>query len=121
MVLSLLQLLKWALVLGHYAVSEIEIFGQQKGFQQKKEALDYGIKMLEKDLQDALDQLSKPKYQKKPKPVDAVQWNGEEIKGARYWNGSWDYNNQPIEPGEWIVSGKVVTNEDFEQDYEVVT
>jgi len=91
-------------------------------FPTKQEALDYGIKILEKELKDALDSL-KPKYQKKPEPVDAIQWfPGVKIEGLYLClSGCYKYNNQRISPGEWIVSGKVVTNEDFQQDYEVVT
>ena len=94
----------------------------------KQEALDYGIKILEEELQEVLNSL-KPKYQMKPKPVDAVQWfpnlvegiRGSEIEGiCGYWK-SYKYKSQPIKSGDWIVDGKVVTNELFKRDYEVTT
>lgn len=86
----------------------------------KQEALDYGIKILEEELQEVLNSL-KPKYQMKPKPVDAVQWFPGNLVDEIHFTGRWYYQNQRIEPGDWIVDGKVVTNELFKQDYEVIT
>lgn len=95
-------------------------------FTTEKEALDSGIKDLEKEFQKCLNDL-KPKYQMKPKPVDAVQWfpetrvNGDGVFNVR--DGICDfyvYQRQRINPGDWIVNNKVVTNEDFERDYEAI-
>lgn len=90
-------------------------------FATKELALAHGIKALTELFQGALDQLTKPKYQTKSKPVDAVQWflglKIDEISLVHYHHY---YYDQHIKVGDWIVDGKVVTNEEFEQDYEVV-
>lgn len=91
-------------------------------FQTKQEALDIGVQNLKKELQDALNDF-KPRYRTKSKPVDAMQWFlgiilKENVKHS-FCEG-YNYCKQPIKPGDWVVNGKVVTNEEFEQDYEVI-
>lgn len=85
----------------------------------QKEALDRGIRILEEQFQRCLNDL-KPKYQTKSRPVDAMQWRGVVIDGISIDFGKCYYYGLPIKPGDWIIDGKVVTNEQFEQDYEVV-
>ena len=86
-------------------------------FPTKQMALAYGTKKLEELFQDALDQLTKPKYRTKSKEVDAMQWFPtcqESIPSPAYYKGI------SINPGDWIVDNKVVTNEQFKQLFEAV-
>lgn len=93
----------------------IQTFGLWK---REKDAFNAGIKKLTELFQGALDQL--PKYQIKSKPVDAIQWNGEKIEGISLVHYHYYYNDQYIHSGDWIVDGKIVTNEEFKENYEPI-
>ena len=98
-----------------------------KIFPTKQEALAHGTKKLEKLFQDALDQLMKTRYQVKSKPVNAIQWfPGTWLDGEKVYDvgkivcRDYVYCDQCIKQGDWIVGDKIVTNEEFERDYEVI-
>lgn len=86
----------------------------------KKYALDAGTKGLEELFQGALDQLTKPKYQTKSKTVDAVQWFPTGLE-SNMDNSSAYSKGIFIKPGDWIVDGVIIINEDFGRDYEAIT
>ena len=87
-----------------------------------KSAFVLGIEKLKEKVQATQEALNEPQFRQKSKLVRVYQWwtcqkNDGIIRiGEEYW-----YNNQPIEPGDWIIYAEVVTNKDFEKNYEVVT
>lgn len=90
-------------------------------FNTYKTALVLGIEKLKEKIQETQGALNKPVFRQKSKSVHVQQWPQDKIEGLARTGGSYWYRSQRIEPGDWIVNGLVVTNEDFEQDYEVIT
>ncbi len=91
-------------------------------FNTYRTALVLGIEKLKEKIQEAQGALNKPVFGQKSKPVHVQQWwPQDKIEGLTRTGGSYWYRSQRIVPGDWIVNGLVVTNEDFERDYEVTT
>ena len=85
-------------------------------FETKEAALSSAIQSCKKIFGAAFDAANKPSFRVKLKIVDAVQ----RFPGNNIDNSPTYYKGTPINPGDWIVDDKVVTNEVFKENYECI-
>ena len=86
-----------------------------------KSAFVQGVEKLKEKVLELQEELNQPHFRQKSEPVHVEQWwpclnRAGVIKiGDAYW-----CHAQRICTGDWIVGDKIVTNEEFERDYEVI-
>ena len=91
-------------------------------FETREAAISSAIQSCKKIFGVAFDAANKPGFRVKSKIVDAVQWFPElKIEGVYHIDlRGYIYCGFQITPGDWIVNGKVVTNEVFKEKYECI-
>ena len=92
------------------------VFLNWDSFSTKEAALSSTIQNCKKIFGAALDDAHEPRFRVKSKTVDAVQW----FPKSNIDNSPAYYKGISINPGDWIVGNKVITNEEFLEKYECV-